>query len=229
MSHGTKEILSALAPYRPVADAAALFAGVSPQDLGEMLACLGAEIKHVEKNEIVLLAGSRPQQIGLVLSGQFLVTKDAADGTRTLMAQLGPGELFAETLCCAHVPESPVTVLASEESAVLLLRFPRLLQTCPSACSHHAKLVENMLGIVAQKALFLQQRIEILRTRAICEKVLLYLRPFSPAPGKAFTVPLNRDEMAEFLGAERSALSHELSRMKRDGVLDYRKNRFVLF
>ena len=69
LSHGIKEIVSALAPYRPVADAAALFAGVSPQELGEMLACLGAEVRRAEKNEIVLLAGSRPEQIGLVLSG----------------------------------------------------------------------------------------------------------------------------------------------------------------
>ena len=203
-----------------------LFEGID--DLDAMLKCLGAETRQADKDEIILLTGDRPQYVGVVLSGLLHIVREDYDGDRTLVAAVNPGEVFAESLCCAGVAESPVTVVAAADATVLLLRFERVLRTCHNACVFHHRLIENMLRLVAEKNLFLQTRIEIMALKSVRAKVLRYLESFAPKRGQGFNIPFNREEMAEYLCVERSALSHELARMKRDGLIDYRKNQFVL-
>jgi len=203
-----------------------LFQGID--DLAAMLKCLGAETRQVEKNEIVLLAGNKPQHVGVVLSGLLHIVREDYDGNRSLVAAVEPGEIFAESLCCAGVDESPVTVIAAAEATVLLLRFECVLRTCQNACAFHHRLIENMLRLVAEKNLFLQGRMEIMTLKTVRAKALRYLESFAPNRGQGFVIPFNREEMAEYLCVERSALSHELARMKRDGLIKYRKNQFVL-
>jgi len=214
--------------YFDVLQSVGLFGGVDAAELESMLKCLGAEVKDVGKDEIVLLAGDKPRHVGIVLSGQLHIVREDYDGNRTIIAAVAPGDIFAEALCCAGVTKSPVTVVADVESTVLLLNFARILQTCPNSCSHHAKLIENMLGHVANKNLQLQSRMEIISLKSVRAKVLLYLESFVPKQGRNITIPFNREELADFLCVERSALSHELSRMKKDGLIEYRKNKFVL-
>ena len=204
----------------------ALFRGVD--DPGAMLKCLGAETRQVGRDEIVLLAGSKPAYVGAVLSGALHIVREDRDGNRSLIAAVEPGGLFAESLCCAGVAESPVTVVAAADSVVLLLRFERVLRTCRNACAFHHRLIENMLRLVAEKNLFLQARMEIMALKSVRAKVLRYLEAFSPGKGEGFVIPFNREEMAGYLCVERSALSHELARMQRDGLIAYNKNRFVL-
>ena len=204
-----------------------LFRGID--DLDAMLRCLGAETRHIGKDEIILLAGDKPQFVGVVLSGLLHIVREDYDGNRSLMAAIVPGEIFAESLCCAGVEESPVTVVAAAYSSVLLLRFERVLHTCHNACAFHQKLIENMLRLVARKNLFLQTRIEIMTLKSVRAKVLCYLESFASRKGEGFVIPFNREKMAEYLCVERSALSHELARMKHDEVVDYRKNWFTLF
>ncbi|MCL2342839.1 MAG: Crp/Fnr family transcriptional regulator, partial [Firmicutes bacterium] len=173
-------------------------------------------------------AGEKPAHIGVVLAGLLHIVREDCNGSRALIAAAAPGELFAEALCCAGVAESPVTVLASESAKVLLLRFDRILHTCPSACSYHQKLVENMLNLVAVKNLQLQDRMELLAAKSIRDKVLLYLGALASGQGRTVTVPFNREELAEYLCVERSALSHALMKMKREGLIEYKKNVFTL-
>ena len=205
-----------------------LFAGVDAADMEYLLDCLDAEIRTVEKGDIVLMAGDEPKQVGLVLAGQLHVFRDDYEGNCVLMSVVPPGEVYAEALCCAGVPESPVTVMADTASTVMLLGFSRILRMCPNACSFHTELIGNMLRLVANKNLFLQSRMEIAAMKSVRAKVLRYLESFLPGQGAAVTIPLNREEMADYLCVERSALSHELARMKKDGLIDYRKNHFVL-
>ena len=92
----------------------------------------------------------------------------------------------------------------------------------------HTKLIENMLGLIANKNLMLQSRMEIVCMKSVRAKVLQYLKSFVPEQGREITIPFNREKLAEYLCVERSALSHELAKMKRDGLIEYRKNKFIL-
>ncbi|MCL2867616.1 MAG: Crp/Fnr family transcriptional regulator [Clostridia bacterium] len=204
-----------------------LFEGIVSAELKAMLQCLGAQTKEMKRGAIILLAGDKPQYMGIVLDGQLHVVKEDYDGNRLLLAAITPGELFAEALCCAGVPESPVTVMAERDSSVMLLAFTRILRTCPNACARHAKLIENMLKIIASKNLHLQNRLETISIKSVRAKVLRYLESFISKQGRHITIPFNRRELADFLCVERSALSHELARMRQDGLIDYKKNRFL--
>ena len=205
-----------------------LFNGIDVAELETMLKCLGAEIRDVNRDEIVLLAGDKPQYVGIVLTGQLHIVREDFDGNHTLIAALTPGEIFAEALCCAGVSESPVTVLSEIDSTVMFLSFSRILHVCNNSCAYHTRLIENMLKLIANKNLQLQSRMEIISLKTIRAKVMRYLESFVPKQGRHIKIPFNREELAGFLCVERSALSHELSKMKRDGLIDYRKNYFTL-
>ncbi|MCL2508388.1 MAG: Crp/Fnr family transcriptional regulator [Oscillospiraceae bacterium] len=205
-----------------------LFYGIDKTSLDSMLHCIGAKTERVQKGEIILLAGGRPEYIGVVLAGQLHILREDYGGSRSLIAAITPGKIFAEALCCAGVAESPVTVIAHTDATVLLLPFRRIPSVCPNACAHHAKLIENMLRLTAEKNLLLQSRMEIISLKSVRAEVLRYLESFVPEQGRSIIVPFNREEMADYLCVERSALSHELAWMKRDGLIEYRKNCFVL-
>ena len=214
--------------YLDALAAVGLFQGVDAAELISMLRCMGAETKKVEKGDILLLAGGKPRHIGIVLTGQLHIVREDYDGNRSIIANLTPGEIYAEALCCADVAESPVTVIAGEDSAVMLVGFARILNACSNACSYHTKLIGNMLGLMAGKNLLLQSRMEIMGLKSIRARVTLYLKSFRPERGREFTIPFNREEMADYLCVERSALSHELAKMRKDGLIEYRKDRFVI-
>jgi len=205
-----------------------LFKGIEAGDLKSMLSCLNASTHNYKKGRIVMLSGDKPEFVGIVLSGQLNISRVDYDGNRSLVAAIIPGEMFAEALCCAGVTESPVTVFAAEDSVIIKLAFSRIIKTCPNSCSFHTQLIENMLGLIAYKNMKLQNRMEILELKSVREKVMCYLETFMPKRGENITIPFNREEMAEFLCVERSALSHELSKMKKDGLIEYRKNSFTI-
>lgn len=214
--------------YFEVLKSVALFEGIDSADLGSMLDCLGAKRKTVAKDEIVLLAGERPRDIGIILMGQLHIIREDYDGNRSLIAAVAPGEIYADTLCCASIRESPETVIANTPSTVLLLHFTRVLHVCPNTCSFHEKLIENMLRLIAGKHLLLQSHLEIISLKSVRAKVMRYLETFRAIQGSEITVPFNREDLANYLCVDRSALSHELMKMKHDGLIEYSKNRFSL-
>ena len=205
-----------------------LFTGIEATELQSMLGCLNAGTQSLKKGKILLLAGNKPEYTGIVLSGQLHITRLDYDGNRSLMAVITPGGIFAEALCCAGVSESPVTVIAAENSVILKIGFTRILKTCSNSCAFHRKLIENMLTLIAKKNLMLQNRMELLEIKSVREKVMRYLESFGSKRGNGFAIPLNREEMAAFLSVDRSALSHELAKMKNDGLIEYRKNTFTI-
>lgn len=214
--------------YQNLLSMVGLFKGIDDADLKTMLGCLRSEVKTFGKDEILLLAGSKPEAVGIVLAGQLHVIREDADGNRTIVTAVNPGDIFGEALCCAGVEESPVTVQADIDSVVLLMHFPRMLHICPNACAFHSTLIGNMLELIARKNLLLQNRMEIICLKSVRAKVVRYLEAFVSEHGRAFTIPFNREELADFLCVERSALSHELARMKKDGLIEYKKNKFMV-
>lgn len=208
---------------------APLFVGISGQDLEQMLSCLDAQVISYQKNEAVFLEGDKVRFIGLVLSGKIQVVREDYYGNRNIVANLGPGELFAETFACAGVSSAPVSVFAAQQSEALQLDCQKILSPCPSSCGFHRKLIENLLQVIAQKNLYLSGKLDLLSQRTTREKLLTYLSSEAKKAGQSeFFIPFNRQELADYLGVERSAMSAQLGRMRDEGILTFHKNRFRL-
>ena len=207
-----------------------LFDAISEPDIGFMLSCLEAKVVHYEKNAYVLLAGNKPEHIGILLKGSAHVVKEGMSGERVIITTLSKGGYFAEALCCAGVKESPVSVVATEDTVILMVAYGRVLHSCPNSCTFHTQLIRNMLFLLSHKNILLQGRIDVISQKTLREKVLSYLHAIADKQeANEIVIPLNREEFADFLCVDRSALSHELARMKKDGLIEYRKNRFIIF
>jgi CRP-like cAMP-binding protein len=206
-----------------------LFAGIDDKDLDSLLACLSGRERIYEKGETVMLAGDMASAVGIVLSGSVLIIEEDFFGNRNILSEIHPAELFGEALACAEAVNAPVTVIANEQSNILLIDYRRIATTCPSACSFHAALIKNMLRILAQKNMVLVEKMKHITKRTTQEKVLSYLSNQARQHGSsAFEIPFNRQEFADFLAVERSALSAELSKLRDSGRIRFEKNRFEL-
>ncbi|HIW73188.1 MAG TPA: Crp/Fnr family transcriptional regulator [Firmicutes bacterium] len=205
-----------------------LFASIPPEEVPVLLAGLQAERRSYQKGEILLHAGETTGRFGLAAAGTLQIVKEDMDGSATLLAQIRPGELFAEAFAAAGLPLS-VSVRAEEEAAVLWLDYRRLTSPCRDAGPFHAVLTGNLLRILSRKNIFLTGRIEHLSRRTLREKVLSYLSEEAVRQGsRSFAIPLDRQGLADYLAADRSALSAVLGRLRREGVLTFRKNEFTL-
>ena len=204
-----------------------LWSGISFQEFETMFPCVNGTVKGFAKGEVILFTGDPVKHIGIVLSGSIKIIREDENGNVSILTELSRGDLFGETFASAGVLHSPVSVVASVKSEVLFFDFQKIISTCTSACRFHAKMIENMLHLVAQKNLLLNQKIEILSKRTTREKILSFFD--SQREGaKQFTIPFNREEMANYICVDRSAMSNELSKMRNEGLLRFNKNQFEL-
>ena len=206
-----------------------LFRGSTPEEVASMLACLGAVQRAYQKGAVIYCAGDTVQSMGLILSGSVHIESGDFWGNRSILDQAGPGQVFAETYAC--LPDEPlmVSVTAAADTQVLFLQTSRVLQTCTSACAHHARLIRNLLAISAQKNLILSRRIFHTSPKTIRGRLLSYLSFQSLRQGsRSFTIPFNRQQLADYLSVDRSALSNELGNMQREGLIAFHKNSFEL-
>ena len=206
-----------------------LFLGASPQEAEAMLNCLGAAERGYTKGEQIYHSGDYVSDLGMVLSGSVLIQTDDLWGNTTVLDRIGPGQIFAETYAC--VPGEPlmVDVVAAEGTQVLFLNVERVLRVCSHTCAHHSKLIRNLLLLSAQKNLNLSRKIFYTSSKTIRGRLLSYLSYQARRNGTpSFTIPFNRQQLADYLNVERSALSNELSKMQRDGLLVVEKNHFTL-
>ena len=205
-----------------------LFKDISENNMDKILFCLNAKKKQYKKQETVVSFGSKSSLFGVLLSGAIEIHQEDFQGNITIVAQISPGQLFGEAFACAAVP-LPVTVQASESSTVLWLDYDRLLSPCQHVCDFHTAVIKNMMKILANKNIFLNARIGHLAKRTLREKVLSYLTEQSRRHGcDSFTIPFNRQKMADYLAADRSALSSVLSKLKSEGIIDFQKNKFTI-
>lgn len=206
-----------------------LFANIKPDELAQLLPCLGAQTKMVPKGGVVLLAGDPVKDVGLMLEGSAQIVREDEAGNRNMLGRVESGELFAEMFACIGVETAPVTVVAETDVRTLFLNFRRIIHSCTSACAFHSRLVENMLRLFAQKTLALNEKLDCVGRRTLHEKVHTFLDTQRRHHGhNPFIIPYSRAEMADYLCVDRSALSAILSRMKQAGEIDYQKNRFTL-
>ncbi|MEE0954575.1 MAG: Crp/Fnr family transcriptional regulator [Eubacterium sp.] len=206
-----------------------LFDGISDKDLPAMLKCTGCYTHFFNKGEPVYSQEEEVKTVGIVLCGHVQMLQEDIWGRKTILTAMDPGDMFGETFACGSETTSKVTFLCTMPSKILMMPFHHIMNMCSNACSFHNKLIENMVRMIAVKNGQLMQKVEILSKRTLREKILAYLsREVQKQKSQYLDIPMGRIELAEYLGADRSALSRELSRMKEDGLIDYDRNTFRL-
>lgn len=206
-----------------------LFAEIGQEQLLRMLTCLGARVLSFDKKYTVFAEGTPAKYVGIVLTGKVQLLQVDYYGNRSILSHVGAGEMFAEAFACAEVGALPVSVVATEPSEVMLIDCSHILHTCENHCGFHQQLIFNLMRDLAEKTILYHERIEVTSKRTTREKLLAYLTlEAKRAKGNEFTVPFDRQELADYLEVDRSGLSAEISKLRREGVLDNRKNRFVL-
>ena len=215
--------------YMDILDSCPLFQNVGRENYGKMLRCFGARIYTVRKNTTIFHEGQHLSMVGIVLSGAVQVVQDDYLGNRSILSMASPGQLFCEGFACAGVDALPVSIIATADSQIMLIDCTHIMTMCHNACTFHNQMIRNMLISVAQSNLLLSQKIEILSKRTTREKVMAYLLSESKLQGRSdFVIPYDRQELADYLGVERSAMSTVISKLKSEGFIDVDRRHFRL-
>lgn len=206
-----------------------LFHQIDKSDLQSMLKCLGVKKKECKKDSYILFPGESVEYMGIVMRGKVAVMKEDAQGNRNILSEFGPSEMFGGALAYLRSTKSPVSVVAIEDSEVLLIDNKRIVSTCSSACVFHTMLIKNMLEILAGEVLMLNQKLDVISKRTTREKLLTFLQSQKNlSNSNPFTIAYNREQLADFLFVDRSAMSRELSKMRDEGIIKFKKNKFEL-
>lgn len=215
--------------YIRVLEHCPLFQGMEEEQIFQMMKYFDARVVHFRKNETVLREGDKTRCMGIVLAGQAKVVRVDFWGNRSIVTHIEQGELFGESFVWAGVERMPVDVVASEETEVLLIDCLKMKQNFTDSEGTYGQIICNLLKIVASKNLFFNQKIEITSKRTTREKLMTYLQLQAKRAGSnQFTIPYNRQELADFLQVERSGLSVEISKLRKEGVIDNQKEHFTL-
>lgn len=206
-----------------------LFYGIKETELTKLLTCLRAKKEQYAAGEVIFAEGGQAELVGVVLNGKVQIVTHDFYGNRTIVATVFPGQLFGEAFACAGVQTLPISAIAANESDILLIDYRKIITTCSSACVFHNRMIQNMLKIVADKNLILNQKIEIISKRSTKEKLIAYLLAQAKKQDSDFlTIPFNRQELADYLCVDRSAMTTELGKLRREGKLEFYKNTFKL-
>lgn len=194
-----------------------------------MLSCLDTRMENFTKEAFVLRTGETVESIGIVLSGSVLVIQEDIWGNRNILSKAGPAQTFAVAFACAPGSILNVSVIADTPTTVLFLNVKRILHVCPSACSHHSRIIRNLLTDLAEKNLRFSEKLTHMGQRTTRAKLMSYFSAEAQRLGTyEFDIPFSRQQLADYLAVERSGLSLELGKMRDEGVLDFHKNHFVL-
>ena len=206
-----------------------LFSGVNEADMAAMLQCLNGKPMNIAKGQPVFLEGEKAEFVGMVLSGAIQIVRDDYWGHRSVMGVAESGELFAEAFSCAGEKYLPVSAFALQDSRVILFDCRKVLTVCSHACPFHQQLVQNLLMILARKNLALSRKIQVMSQKTTREKLLAYLmEQAKQKQSAAFIIPYDRQGLADHLSVERSAMSAEISKMKKEGLIDTKGSWFQL-
>jgi len=206
-----------------------LFEGIEDDDLLRMLDCLGAFVEPFDKKYTIMAEGSPSKYIGIVLSGTVQIIQIDYYGNRSILSELGAPAIFAEAFACAEVNSLPVTVIANDPCEVMLIDCAHILHTCENHCGFHQQLIYNLMKDLAEKTLMFHRKIEITSKRSTREKLMTYLMQQAKLFGtNRFEIPFDRQELADYLEVDRSGLSSEISKLRKEGIVESEKNVFEL-
>ncbi len=206
-----------------------LFAGIGENEIASMLSCLDARLLEYKKGEYVIRQGERLNYIMVLVSGELHIQRDDYWGNRTIINRIGVGEMFGEAYVAPQSGAFLNDVLALVDSTVIIFDVRKILTVCSSACRFHSMLVENLFYAISQKNRALVQKLGHISKRTTREKLISYLSEQAKNNNSSsFTVPFNRQQLADFLSVDRSAMSNELCKMRDEGLLEFEKNYFRL-
>lgn len=215
--------------YLEILKTVTLFDGIDEPDIQTLLNCLRARIIHYDKEDIIFMAGDKINDLGIVLDGRIQIVQNDYFGNKCIIGNVEIGQLFGESFSFADIKTLPFNIYAIERSDVLLIDCKALITTCEKSCSFHRRLIFNMLNIVTLKNIALTEKIEFISRRTTRDKLIAYLTAQAQKfESDKFSIPFNRQGLADYLNVDRSAMSSELSKLKNDGIIKYEKNRFEL-
>ena len=207
-----------------------LFAGVGDDEISAMLSCLGARLYYYKKGEYVLRQGEHLSDIIVLVEGNLHIQKDDYWGNRSILGQVAVGEMFGEAYVAPESGALLNDVVATENSTVIFFDVRKIITTCSSGCRFHYMIVQNMFFAISDKNRKLVQKLGHMSKRTTREKLISYLSEESKKQNSSsFTIPFNRQQLADFLSVDRSAMSNELCKMRDEGLIEFDKNYFKLF
>lgn len=202
---------------------------LTDDEILSILDCMNGTVKRYQKDAVILRSGDIVHNVGIVLSGNVHIVKEDFWENDNILTCLGNGQIFAEAYACLGTERLEINVIAKERTDVLFINVNKIMNVCTSACEFHSVLIRNLLWSLAEKNLVLTKRIEHTSKRSIREKLLSYLSEQSKkARSPEFEIPFNRQQLADYLSVDRSAISNELSKLRNEGLIDFEKNKFKL-
>ena len=216
--------------YVPILKRTKMFSGAGDDDILSMLKCLNVTVRQYGKGEYAFRQGEYIRNLMVLMEGRLHIQKEDYWGNLNILNEIRPGEMFGEAYAVPDSGPSMNDVVAAEKSAVLFFDMERILTVCPSACPFHTRLVKNMFYTISDKNKSLVQKISYMSQRTTREKLLSYLSDEAKRQNSSsFSIPFNRQQLADFLSVDRSAMSGELCKLRDEGMLDFHKSEFTLY
>jgi CRP-like cAMP-binding protein len=207
-----------------------LFDGLKIEEIEKLMDCFRGRARKFEKDAYIFMENDEISAMGVVISGAVHVVHDDFWGNRAIIARIAAGDIFAESFACGKTGRLPFSVMAVEKTEALFIHASKINAICATPCPFHTKVLNNMINKLAVKNTVLIKKIQHITRRTTREKLISYLSERAQeAGGPVFEIPFKREELAEFLSVDRSAMSSELGRMRDDGLLTFSKNHFTLF
>ena len=206
-----------------------LFSGVSDTEISAMLNCLQARILTIKKGEYVYREGEHLDAISVLVKGKLLVQNNDFWGNRNIINVIHVGEMFGEAYVAPESGVLPNDVIAEEDSVVIFFNVRKILTVCSTACRFHSMVIQNLFFAISEKNRKLVAKIGHMSKRSTRTKLLSYLSEEAKKHNSShFTIPFTRQQLADFLCVDRSAMSNELCKMRDEGLLEFEKNQFTL-
>lgn len=205
-----------------------LFENIADENLLAMLSCLGAEVRSYTKNQNIFTEGERASHMGILLSGTAQIIRVDFYGNRSIVTNIEPPQLFGESFACTEAKSIPVNVIAEKDCEVMRIESRKMLHPCCNVCEFHSRMIFNLMKEIAAKNMLLNQKIEIISRRTTREKLMTYLLIQAKKHGSSFTIPYDRQELADFLEVDRSGLSAEISKLRKENAIECKRNFFRL-
>lgn len=206
-----------------------LFYGIKDEEIISMLQCLVPNIYSYNKNEYIITVGEIINKFGIILEGEAIIIKESAAGNRIIMSIIKRGDLFGEMLVFSEHKVWPVSVTVQSPCRVLFLKNSDLIVRCKKMCPWHTSMIKNFMKVLSDKALILNKKVEYLSIKSIRGKICTYLLDqYKNTRNINITLPLKRNELADFLNVSRPSMSREMCQMRDEGLIDFYMSSFKL-
>lgn len=216
--------------FIPLLKRTKLFSGIGADNILSMLGCLNATVQSHKKGEYVFRQGEYIHSLTLLAEGRLHIQKEDYWGNLSILNEIRPGEMFGEAYIVPNSGTLMNDVVATEDSTILSFDIDRVLSVCPSTCPFHTSLVKNLFYTISEKNKSLVQKLGYMSQRTTREKLLSYISDEAKRQNSStITIPFNRQQLADFISVDRSAMSNELCKMRDEGILDFHKNEFTLY